>query len=256
MWGQGSKTEFLRRPENPFVFIDQYNAEFNRTIQPMKGGYTDNYYMQMAQNIRRYKGVRPVPVNKGFKRIAIDGKFEDWEKVDVTYRDTRGDVAFRDANGYGGLHYTDKTGRNDIQDSKVALTKNREVCFYVRCASDLSPSSDQDWMLLLIDSDQNSQTGWYGYDFLVNRTVGKEKTSVMEYSDGQWVPVTEVPYSVTGFQMEISIPAKVLGLSGNKVSFDFKWADNTGDLVDPISLCLHGDTAPNRRFNYRFIFKK
>ena len=247
MWGQGSKTEFLRRPENPFVFIDQYNAEFNRTIQPMKGGYTDNYYMQMAQNIRRYKGVRPVPVNKGFKRIAIDGKFEDWEKVDVTYRDTRGDVAFRDANGYGGLHYTDKTGRNDIQDSKVALTKNREVCFYVRCASDLSPSSDQDWMLLLIDSDQNSQTGWYGYDFLVNRTVGKEKTSVMEYSDGQWVPVTEVPYSVTGFQMEISIPAKVLGLSGNKVSFDFKWADNTGDLVDPISLCLHGDTAPNRR---------
>ena len=256
MWGQGSKTEFLRRPENPFVFIDQYNAEFNRTIQPMKGGYTDNYYMQMAQNIRRYKGVRPIPVNKGFKRIAIDGKFEDWEKVDVTYRDTRGDVTFRDANGYGGLHYTDKTGRNDIQDSKVALTKNREVCFYVRCASDLSPSSDQDWMLLLIDSDQNSRTGWYGYDFLVNRTVGKEKTSVMEYSDGQWVPVTEVPYSVTGSQMEISIPAKVLGLSGNKVSFDFKWADNTGDLVDPISLCLHGDTAPNRRFNYRFIFKK
>ena len=53
MWGQGSKTEFLRRPENPFVFIDQYNAEFNRTIQPMKGGYTDNYDMQMAQNIRR-----------------------------------------------------------------------------------------------------------------------------------------------------------------------------------------------------------
>ena len=174
----------------------------------------------------------------------------------MTYRDTRGDVTFRDANGYGGLHYTDKTGRNDIQDSKVALTKAGEVCFYVRCASDLSPSSDQDWMLLLIDSDQNSRTGWYGYDFLVNRTVGKEKTSVMEYSDGQWVPVTEVPYSVTGSQMEISIPAKVLGLSGNNVSFDFKWADNTGDLVDPISLCLHGDTAPNRRFNYRFIFKK
>ena len=22
----------------------------------MKGGYTDNYYMQMAENIRRYKG--------------------------------------------------------------------------------------------------------------------------------------------------------------------------------------------------------
>ena len=49
---------------NPFYFVDQYNAEFNRTIAPMKGGWTDNYYMQMAENIRRYKGARPIPVNR------------------------------------------------------------------------------------------------------------------------------------------------------------------------------------------------
>ena len=99
---------------------------------------------------------------------------------------------------------------------------------------------------------------WENVEYIVIDGQSNDGTTdiVMEYSDGQWVPVTEVPYSVTGSQMEISIPAKVLGLSGNKVSFDFKWADNTGDLVDPISLCLHGDTAPNRRFNYRFIFKK
>jgi hypothetical protein len=38
------------------------DTEFTRCIQPMRGGYTDNYYMQMARNIRRYKGVRPIPV--------------------------------------------------------------------------------------------------------------------------------------------------------------------------------------------------
>jgi hypothetical protein len=27
-------------------------------------------------------------------------------------------------------------------------------------------------------------------------------------------------------------------------------------LKDPISLCLAGDSAPNRRFNYRCIWKK
>ena len=37
-------TWFLGRENSPFAFVDQYNAEFNRTIQPMKGGYTDNYY--------------------------------------------------------------------------------------------------------------------------------------------------------------------------------------------------------------------
>jgi hypothetical protein len=65
-----------------------------------------------------------------------------------------------------------------------------------------------------------------------------------------------VPYSVSGDRLELAIPATVLGIGGGKVEFDFKWADNPGELVDPISLCLSGDSAPNRRFNYRFIFRK
>ena len=243
--------------KNTFVFVDQYNAEFNRTIQPMKGGYTDNYYMQMAQNIRRYKGVRPIPENSGYRKISIDGKFKDWDKVRVVYRDTRGDVTFRDADGYAGLHYSDTTGRNDIQDAKVALTGKGNVCFYVKCGSAISPSTDENWMLLLIDSDLNPDTGWYGYDFIVNNDVPDgNTTSVMKYSGGLWEPVAEIPYSVSGNELELSIPAEILRVSGEQASFDFKWADNTGELVDPISLCIHGDTAPNRRFNYRFIWKR
>ncbi len=251
-------TWFMGRENSSYAFVDQYNAEFNRTIQPMKDGYTDNYYMQMAQNIRRYKGVRPIPVNKGYRRIAIDGDFSEWDKVKVTYRDTRGDITFRDADGYAGLHYTDSTGRNDIQDSKVALGKDGNVYFYVKCGSDISPCTDPDWMLLLIDSDQDSGTGWYGYDVLVGRKVAPEGvTSVMRYENGSWREASEAFYAVSGKEMELSIPAKALGISvGKKVSFDFKWADNTGELKDPISLCLHGDTAPNRRFNYRFIWNK
>ena len=224
----------------------------------MKGGYTDNYYMQMAQNIRRYKGVRPIPVNKGLKKINVDGGFSDWDKVKVTYRDTRGDVTFRDGDGYAGLHYSDSTGRNDIQDSKVALGKDGNVYFYVKCGSDISPCTDPDWMLLLIDSDQDSGTGWYGYDILVGRKVSPDgKTSVMEYDNGAWKSVCQAEFAVSGKEMEIAVPASALGLSGkNAVSFDFKWADNTGELVDPISLCLRGDTAPNRRFNYRFVWNK
>ena len=37
-------------------------------------------------------------------------------------------------------------------------------------------------------------------------------------------------------------------------SFDFKWADHCGPLEDP--MFLQGDAAPNRRFNYRFIWKR
>ena len=111
---------FLGR-ENPFYFVDQYNAEFNRTIQPMKGGYTDNYYMQMAQNIRRYKGARAIPKHNGYRKIKIDGTFSDWDNVKIEYRDTKGDVTHRDYNGYGGNHYINNSGRNDILRSKVSV---------------------------------------------------------------------------------------------------------------------------------------
>lgn len=247
---------WLGRHSN-FWFVDQYNAEFNRTIQPMKDGYTDNYYMQMAQNIRRYKGVRPIPENRGTKRIAIDGSFTDWDKVEVEYRDTRGDVTPRDAKGYAGLHYTDNTGRNDIQDSKVAVTGDGRVCFYVKTGNDMTAYTGSNWMLLFIDTDQNTDTGWYGYDILVNKNVkDAENTEVMKFVDGKWMGIASVPYAVCGNEMELSIPAELLGVAGRSAGFDFKWADNPQELKDPISLCLHGDTAPNRRFNYRFIWKK
>ena len=111
-------------------------------------------------------------------------------------------------------------------------------------------------MLLLIDADQNSETGWYGYDLLVNGRVLDNSTAVMRYSDGMWVEQGNVPYAVNGCELELSIPAQWLGIKGNNTSFDFKWADNPQELETPISLCTHGDTAPNRRFNYRFIWKK
>lgn len=242
--------------KNPFMFVDQYNAEFNRTIQPMKGGYTDNYYMQMAQNIRRYKGVRPVPVNRHIHKMAVDGIFKDWEQVEVVYRDTRGDVFHRDAKGYGGLHYKDSTGRNDIVASKVAVGKN-EIFFYVETADALTPCTDPDWMLLLIDSDGDSSTGWYGYDILINKDITSSgKGNVLKYADGKWIKAGEYNFAVSGNKLELAIPKALLGVSGKSMTFDFKWADNTGELVDPISLCLKGDTAPNRRFNYRFIWNK
>lgn len=160
---------FLGR-ENPFYFVDQYNAEFNRTIQPMKGGYTDNYYMQMAQNIRRYKGARAIPKHNGYRKIKIDGTFSDWDNVKIEYRDTKGDVTHRDYNGYGGNHYINNSGRNDILRSKVAVDKNN-IYFYVETASNLTNSSDSNWMLLFIDADNNSTTGWYGYDFVINKNI-------------------------------------------------------------------------------------
>ena len=255
--GPTKKTLWLGR-ENPFYFVDQYNMEFNRGIQPMKGGYTDNYYMQMAQNLRKYKGVRPIPEHSGYTKTKIDGNFSDWNKVKIEFRDTKGDVTHRDAKGYGGLHYTNNSGRNDIITAKVAVNEEN-VSFFAETASPLTPCTDSNWMLLVIDADNNSSTGWYGYDFLINKQIkDEETTTLMRYdeSKAEWVEVAELPMAYSENKLEISVPRELLGLTGDAFVFDFKWSDNPVELKDPISFCTDGDAAPNRRFNYRFIWKR
>lgn len=251
-------TQFMRRA-SPYFFVDQYNAEFNRCVQPMKGGYTDNYYMQMAQNIRRYKGVRPIPELIGQHPIKIDGSFADWSGVEVEYRDTIGDTFHRDYDGYGGLHYTNDSGRNDIITSKVAVDRD-QVCFYVETRDALTSHIGSNWMLLLIDADQNPDTGWYGYDYLINQRAVDDHTTMLKRfapgaDGGSWVEVARLDYRYTGKALELAVPLKPLGLKGDAFSFDFHWCDHPTDLKDPISLCTSGDSAPNRRFNYRLIWK-
>ncbi len=256
---EGTTFDFMRR-KNSYFFVDQYNAEFNRCIQPMKDGYTDNYYMQMAQNIRLYKGVRPAPQAKGLARISVDGSYADWKAIIPEYRDTRGDVFHRDHKGYGGLQYTDSSGRNDIINAKVAADNNN-MYFYAETDHALTPSSGSNWMLLLIDADQNSNTGWYGYDFMVNKNVVNDRTTtVLRYeantNGDSWIEAARISYNYKGNKLELSIPRDLLKLKGDAMSFDFHWSDHPDDLKNPISLSTSGDSAPNRRFNYRYTWKK
>ncbi len=256
---KGKTFPFMRR-QSDYFFVDQYDAEFNRTIQPMKGGYTDNYYMQMVQNIRRYKGVRPIPVLRGLHTVNIDGDFGDWAGIDVEYRDTVGDTIHRDYPGYGGLHYQDDSGRNDIVTCKVAVD-NENVYFFAETNAPLTPHTGKNWMLLLIDADQNHHTGWCGYDYLVNLKILDDKTTTLMRYDasspkGAWVEQAKLPYRYAGNKLELAIPRQLIGLRGDALSFDFHWCDNPTDLKDPISLCISGDSAPNGRFNYRCLWKK
>lgn len=229
---------FLGRKDNPFYFVDQYNAEFNRTIAPMKGGYTDNYYMQMVQNIRRYKGVPPMPVHRGYQHIVLDGKLDEWQP-DSSFLDTRGDVLHRDHNGYGDLHYTDNTGRNDITRCLVAVDK-KNIYFAAETAQPLTPSTDRNWMLLYIDTDED---GKYDIGIQDSRLVSLKFEKDWDVAVGEKC-------------VEVAIPRKLLGKKGKRFSLSFKWADNPTYPGDIISVSTTGDTAPNRRFAYRFVWER
>ena len=248
--------EFVGRPLAPggTFFVDAYTQEYSRDIEPMKDGHTDNYYYQMVANIRRYKGMRRPPVVERDHAVAIDGQFDDWDAVRPEFRDTVGDAEHRDEAGWGSAgRYVDATGRNDLVTMKVA-TDGDDICFYAETAEPLTAHTDAHWMLLLIDSDRDSVTGWNGYDYLVNLDIANDRqTSVHRFGeDHTWQKVVTVDYRCQGNQLEIAVPRSVLGLNAGSVTFDFHWADNIQSFDDGIALALHGDSAPNRRFNFRF----
>ncbi len=245
---------FMGRQSN-YHFVDQYNAEFNRTIQPMKGGGIDNYYMQMVDGIRRYKGVREAPMASRGVELGLDSDFSLWDSVKEEFLDTPGDVTHRDYTGYGGNKYSNFSGRNDILVSKVNV-RGDKIDFYVCTADDLTPNTDPNWMLLFINSDCDFKTGWQGFDFLLNKEFeSATETWVMKWDSetSAWVRHALAQFRTEGNHLVVEMPLSVLGLTDvDKGNFYFKWADNPADIDDAISLCINGDTAPNRRFCYNY----
>ena len=109
-------------------------------------------------------------------------------------------------------------------------------------------------MMLLLDTDQDASTGWLGYDYVVNEDVlNKKKTTLKKWmAEGGWEPVGVVEYRVNGNGLELAIPRKFLGMDKELPALDFHWVDNIEAFSDVSELGVNGDSAPNRRWNYRF----
>jgi len=240
------------RPGQPVAFVDQFDQEFSRDIEPVKGLHGDNYYYQMVANIRRYKGAPPLPVASAAKTIKLDGDFAQWQDVGPEFPDHAYDTDHRDF-GKGELHYTNTSGRNDITLAKVARD-TANVYFYAKTRQPLTPRTDPNWMWLLIDADQNPKTGWEGYDFIVNRTMDGQTTWLEKNAGGwKWEKAARLEVRVEGNELMLAMPRQALGLSsGDVVQFDFKWWDNARKPGDIMDTYLSGDTAPDIRFNYRY----
>ncbi len=244
----------LRLPEflgfqKPVIFVDAFNHEYSSDIEPMVGGHTDSYYYQMVNYIRRFKGARAVPKAGREVSIGRNTPWSAWQKVLPTYLDTINETLPRDHDGIGTeLHYTDKSGRNDIRVAKVARDA-KNLVFYVQTTSDITPRTGPRWMQLFIST--GSGPAWEGFQYAVNR-VSPGSKAVLEVCLGgwKWNKLADVDYKLQGNQLMVSIPRKILGLFGKPVNLQFKWADNCLKDGDILTAWTSGDTAPTGRARY------
>lgn len=246
-WVAGRQKEWMGTHN---AFPDLYDEENSRDVEPMKGGYGDAYYYQMVDNIRRFKGTAPIPHAEANAKIRVVGDFSDWEQVPVRYAAYKGNTQHRDEPGWGKLHYSNTTGRNDIVATQAAFDK-RYVYLMVETAAPISPHTDANWMNLLIDVDRDRSTGWEGYDFVINRVAPKNGRAVVERhaTDGKWETAGDAKFAVDGNRLELRIDRKLLG-TGKTVDIEFKWTDNVPQSADIMDFYLYGDVAPLGRFNY------
>lgn len=234
-------------------FVDLYNAEYSRDAEPVKGAFNDNYYYQLVDNIRKYKGSRSIPVYTSTNTIILDGKFNDWKKVEAVFRDDEGDTFHRKHAGWGRIkEYVNNSGRNDIVKSKIT-SDDKFIYFYVKTAQPMTSFNDDNWMNLYITTD-SSQPAWEGFNFLINHKVFNKNTTSLERFNkaGDWEKLASVNFSQTKNELELAVPKKALGITGNRFTLDFKWTDNIVVTGSAMQWLDQGDAAPNARFRYRY----
>ncbi|GGD51158.1 hypothetical protein [Paenibacillus nasutitermitis] len=249
--------EEFNNVRHPVMFVDQFDLENSRDIEPMKGGFGDSYYYQLVAYIRRFKGVRRKDISAPVATIDLRGDFSQWEHEGVEYRDDAGDAVHRNHDGWGNAgRYVNETGRNDLVTMKVA--HDSEFLYFLATTNEeLTPPGADDWMWLMLSIAASDRPAWEGYHYIVNRLPCTEDKTWLESCIGgwNWQPLTEISHRIEGSRYMLAIPRAALGLAGSTVEVEFKWADNTlcrGDILD---FYINGDTAPDGRFNYRYTLK-
>jgi hypothetical protein len=257
-WVAGRFAEFAG-VKRPVMFVDEFNQEFSRDIEPMDGGHQDNYYYQLVSFIRKYKGVhRPAWTGRP-KKIDLNGDFSQWRSIQPSYRDDIGDATHRDHVGWSSnLRYVNNTGRNDFVEMKVSYDE-KNLYFYARTKDVITPYTDRGWMNLFVSLGNSKGPSWLGYHYAINRLPADANKFVIERSLGgwNWESIAEVPYRVSGNELHLAIPLEQLGLSKvtTETRMEFKWADNLQTEGEPSDFDLNGDVAPNGRFNYGYVMK-
>ncbi len=261
-WNEWIMGRWQGTPERPISFVDCADLEYSRDIEPMRGGYFDNYYLQLINYVRRYKGTQPFKVQPPAK--VTDTGFEIFKDCPVVYRDFPSGAAKRDCEGYN-TRYADESGRNEIVEARI-IHDDEKLYFYARTSAEIIPYDyHSTWMSLFLNisaDEMDEATRWYGYNYIANAyqfTDGITSLSRCTCEDKVLSPdsfkiCAQVGMMYSGCELMLTIPKKAVGLEGiKKFNILFKWADSRSEIERMEHFYTKGDCAPIGRLNFVFM---
>ena len=262
------------------AFVDCYNEEFSRDIEPMTGGYQDSFYLQMIQNIRNYKGISgtmAIPVSKTINVNDITF-FTQWDNVTNLYMNPQSTLYKRSGTPVQGsipaadtnIYKTDLP-LNNILSVKVTHDANN-IYMLISCqlnvknytSSLVTYAVSQDrWMNVLLSTGNIQAQGWEGYKYVINRSatlatsssgaVGTGSICLLNSDGTTGSQVGTATISYSGKNVQISIPRSAVGATGTS-GFYFKVADNIKNYLDINDYYISGKSFPMGRLSYYYYF--
>ena len=241
-------------PERPVMFVDAANYEYSRDLEMMRGGYFDNYFMQLVSYVRKYKGTPETPVYPAVKSTDVEWRKSFTESSALYDCFLDGDM-HRHAEGQGGVIYANFTSRN-VMDKIGVMHDKDNITFTVRTKDQLSdPLGAGSWMKIFLNVD-----GGQSYQYVLNHHTRKDGTTTLGriIGEGDDLKCVDVPdlllrYEVRGDVMRLSVPRKAIGLDHDDFTLWFKVADSREEYRNIEDFYDKGDVAPLGRLN--FVYK-
>ncbi|CAF3438110.1 unnamed protein product [Rotaria socialis] len=239
-------------PIGTTFFVDEFIQEYSRDIEPMFGGHGDNYYYQLINYIRRFKGMTKPDLPSGPQTILINEDFTQWNNITPYYLDDIFDIPYRNHPRYGdhGEQLIDYSQRNDLERMQIARDTTN-FYFYLRCYGPWIDENRFNWLFLNVDN--NYSTGWIGFDYLVDLGENQLKKNMNNTSNWQYEETIQIVNS--GYnELHFSLSYQSLKINNTKINLQFKWL--SADVLytfDPLNFIDKGDSAPNGRFTYTYM---
>ena len=116
-------------------------------------------------------------------------------------------------------------------------------------------------MNLYLDIDNDSSTGWEGFDLILNRSRDGTSVSVEKFVDNSWnfETVGSAEYLLGTNSLTIKVAKDVIRKAAPEADFKlfaYKWADASVSDGDVMRFMDLGDTAPNDRFKFLYTTEK
>lgn len=239
-------------PDGMPHYTDNFSVDCSRDIEMLraatyvpdgKGGYReegfgDNFYMQLAYNIRKFKGISGAAPAAGKMQIDIHGDLTQWDAVKEKYLALSTEKKARNAQGfYDGLIYTQAAPENVIEHVQVAHDSEH---IYFKITAKKAIETD---LRVYLGVEGSARASWCGFHYVVQGST---------VSNFAGETVGAVSRDLRENVLQIAVPSSALELPADGFKITFKIADGVEKTEDILDYYVSGEVFPVGRYAYLY----